>query len=520
MDRQPNWGRRTTIGEMERDAVHVTEPIFDQTVLNFTEQVNQEPIPQLVDVHVDTHVDAHAHADANTATESEDGVDPEDSIDSNDGIDPHYDSSSSTKSTSTESDAPAIIPMSTDPTDQSAVDSHVPSSGRSGSSDSDANSSKSSSDSESDSSYDSESDSSSESESGDNIANVNFTIDAYKLPEATYNMDEAPMIKQVEISAVADPAVMDPAVMDPLTAMASIASELDRIKNAPREIIPATVVSPVSVVRPGERSMPVMPGNELTPDEAADLCRFLDIDEYQCSPLPPDRIAMILKKVTAGGAALDTAEPRYREDRAKGLPGPNDPSAISSIEWAAIIALVEGRKPDCSSAILERAIQKIQRGDIVRIDNDQIRGDVARDAARAVAPVPAVDTTPTFTYSGPQTIREHTRDGKPIFPAYPYGNAPAHDPANAPKKQNWIKWLFGFYDDGPIDEVGTNEQKDELRKREKAMKEKAAQEKEAQEKAMKEKAAREKEAQEKAMKEKAAREKEAEDPKERSCSIM
>ena len=61
-------------GEMERDAVHVTEPIFDQTVLNFTEQVNQEPIPQLVDVHVDTHVDAHAHADANTATESEDGV--------------------------------------------------------------------------------------------------------------------------------------------------------------------------------------------------------------------------------------------------------------------------------------------------------------------------------------------------------------------------------------------------------------------------------------------------------------
>lgn len=151
-------------------------------------------------------------------------------------------------------------------------------------------------------------------------------------------------------------------------------------KKIEKEMVKPIVIAPVQ--KAPERIVPIIPGNELTPDEVVDLCKILDPDEYgkASKRIDPARIEAILKKVQSGGAILDKSEPRFRAGKYE----PNDPSRISALELAAVIDIMEGNIPTCAPDVLERAIKKIQSGQYIKLDtggflNRGIRNDHGLD---------------------------------------------------------------------------------------------------------------------------------------------
>ena len=98
----------------------------------------------------------------------------------------------------------------------------------------------------------------------------------------------------------------------------------------------------------------------LTAQEAADLCKIMDPDEYGdvIDEMDSEYIESILNKVARNN---DELKPQTTE--------------ITTEELAAIIDIQEGRKPTCSPAIIEASFEKIASGSVINLNDENINDD-------------------------------------------------------------------------------------------------------------------------------------------------
>jgi hypothetical protein len=134
----------------------------------------------------------------------------------------------------------------------------------------------------------------------------------------------------------------------------------DNIEQDTAEIIPP----------PEEVHHVVNSGVELTAQETADLCKIMDPEEYgdAIDQMDSEYIESILNKVSMGGVALDSDEPRFKATLL-------EPTEISTKELSVIIDIQEGRKPKCSPEILEASFEKIASGTSIDMNYDNITDD-------------------------------------------------------------------------------------------------------------------------------------------------
>ncbi len=115
-----------------------------------------------------------------------------------------------------------------------------------------------------------------------------------------------------------------------------------------------------------QKAEPITPGNELSTHELAQLCAFMDNDEYPDAEIDPDAIEAILEKTYKGGAIFDSSEARYRENNRRD----QDPNRVTDEELWAVIQISEGDVPMCSPAVLESALKKVSQG-LIKLEKDQ-----------------------------------------------------------------------------------------------------------------------------------------------------
>ncbi|SIP85754.1 Hypothetical protein PACV_37 [Pacmanvirus A23] len=121
--------------------------------------------------------------------------------------------------------------------------------------------------------------------------------------------------------------------------------------------------------------------NEPTPSEVVDICKVLDTDEYQ-EELAPERVEEILNIIENGGIVLDNTDPRFVEE-AEMIKTFRNQRRLTIDEIAAIIDLQEGREPNCSDEVLERALEKVSSGEFISFDyeqNEQAEADEVNEA--------------------------------------------------------------------------------------------------------------------------------------------
>lgn len=98
---------------------------------------------------------------------------------------------------------------------------------------------------------------------------------------------------------------------------------------------------------------------ELTPAEAADLCRIV---EEQSDSLDPAYIDSVLSKAVDNVVAHDNA--RVAE-----------PSHDDTAEIAAVIEIQEGRVPDCDPEVLHKSLENISSGSVLLDKEDNSIAD-------------------------------------------------------------------------------------------------------------------------------------------------
>jgi hypothetical protein len=104
---------------------------------------------------------------------------------------------------------------------------------------------------------------------------------------------------------------------------------------------------------------PIAGGSALTAKEAVALVAMLDPGACLGVHVSERLARRVLRKVAAGGAALDTSEARYREDPQRS----EDPRGreLTTQEIGVLIDISEGREPTSSAAVVASALGKTNK---------------------------------------------------------------------------------------------------------------------------------------------------------------